>query len=95
MSDILKQLSQHFDQALLDTLVNGRKTMTREGEEIVVDATAADLNVIRQRLKDCGITTQATDNNPLGSIIQEMKSRGMSFGSDLPEIGPGEDAATA
>tara|TARA_B100001094_G_scaffold301487_2_gene327825 strand:+ start:449 stop:733 length:285 start_codon:yes stop_codon:yes gene_type:complete len=93
--DIMKELSEHFDKALLDVLVSGRKIMDKDGDEQVVDATAADLNVIRQRLKDCGITAQATDNNPLGSIIEEMKSRGMAFGADLPEMNQGDDAATA
>ena len=95
MKDILQQLSDQFDKALLEVLANGRKIMDKEGNEQVVDATAADLNVIRQRLKDCGITTQATDQNPLGSIIQEMKLKGLSFNDGLPEIGTGEDAATA
>ena len=93
--DILQQLSKHFDQALLDVLVSGRKIMDRNGEEQQVDATAADLNVIRQRLKDCGITAQATENNPLGSIIEEMKSRGMSFGNNLPDLSQEDDAASA
>jgi hypothetical protein len=93
--DRLSSLSAAFDQRLLEILKEGREIMTRDGEKQTVEASAADLNVIRQRLKDCGIEAMATDANPIGSIVKEMATRGMKFKSELPPISEEDDAATA
>ena len=85
-------MSDAFDQALLGILQHGREVVTRDGERVTVPATAADLNVIRQRLKDCGITVEAMDDNPVGNIVEEMRRRGLK----LPDLDLDEDdAATA
>ena len=87
----LDKLSDMFDQTLLSVLKEGREIMNKEGETVKVQATAADLNVIRQRLKDCGITAVPTNANPIGNIVAEMKARGMK----MPDLGTEDDAATA
>ena len=87
----LEKMSDAFDSELLKILQEGREVVTKEGEVVKVGASAADLNVIRQRLKDCGITVGATTNNPVGNIVAEMQRRGMS----LPELDGADDAATA
>jgi len=74
-----EDLSNTFDNLILDILKNGREIVTKGGDIIKVQATAADLNVARQRLKDCGISAEATDNNPIGNIIEEMQHRGMKM----------------
>jgi|19_taG_2_1085344.scaffolds.fasta_scaffold04382_6 hypothetical protein len=74
-----EQISNSLDTLLLDILKNGREVVTKSGEVIRVQATAADLNVARQRLKDCGISVEATDTNPIGNIIEEMQLRGMNM----------------
>jgi hypothetical protein len=92
---IMGAVEAAFDARMSDLLQNGREVMTKDGDVERVEATAADLNVIRQRLKDCGMVDQPADTNPIGSIIDEMKARGMKFSDTLPNI-PGEpDAATA
>lgn len=90
MSD-LEKMSEAFDQALLKILKDGREVINRDGDTARVEATAADLNVVRQRLKDCGITAMPTASNPIGNIVAEMQMRGLS----MPEVDDGEDAATA
>ena len=87
----LESMSDQFDQHLLSILQEGREIVTKDGEVQKVQPTAADLNVIRQRLKDCGITVGATTSNPIGNIVAEMQRRGMS----LPELDQSDDAATA
>ena len=92
MSDVTIQMSDAFDAILLDILKNGRVIVNREGNVERVQATAADLNVVRQRLKDCGITAELTDSNPIGNIVEEMQRRGLK----LPELDmEGSDAASA
>ena len=56
MMNELEKLSDLYDQHLLKVLVDGREIVTKDGELLKVEPTAADFNVIRQRLKDCGIT---------------------------------------
>ena len=83
MSDMQK-LGDAFDRHLQEVLANGREIMNKDGETVRVQATAADLNVIRQRLKDCGITAIPTEENPIGSIITEMQQRGLRL--DVPDM---------
>jgi hypothetical protein len=89
------KLESSFDARLVDLLSNGREIVTKEGDPQRVEATAADLNVIRQRLKDCGMVDQPAEINPIGSIIEEMKSRGMKFDDQLPPLSDEQDSATA
>lgn len=92
MNNTRLDMSDAFDNALLDILRGGREVVTRDGERVTIPATAADLNVIRQRLKDCGITAEAMDDNPVGNIVDEMRRRGLK----LPELDTTEDdVATA
>tara|TARA_R100001082_G_scaffold24311_1_gene11857 strand:- start:1018 stop:1293 length:276 start_codon:yes stop_codon:yes gene_type:complete len=91
MSEKLDILSEGFDDFLLRILKEGREIMDRDGNVQRVELTAADLNVIRQRLKDCGITAVPMSNNPIGHILEEMKSRNVK----MPPISMEDDVATA
>ena len=91
MMNELEKLSDLYDQHLLMVLVDGREIVTKDGELLKVEPTAADLNVIRQRLKDCGITSVPTANNPIGNIVAEMSRKGLK----LPDLDNEDDAATA
>ena len=91
MMNELETLSDLYDQHLLKVLVDGREIVTKDGELLKVEPTAADLNVIRQRLKDCGITSVPTANNPIGNIVAEMSRKGLK----LPDLDNEDDAATA
>jgi hypothetical protein len=87
----LDNIADLYDQQLLKILKEGREIVTKDGEMVRVEPTAADLNVIRQRLKDCGITSVATANSPVANIVEEWRKRGAS----LPELTDIDDAATA
>lgn len=88
---LLEQMSELYDAHLLQVLQEGREIVNRDGEVEKVEPTAADLNVIRQRLKDCGITSAPTASNPIGNIVAEMTRRGMQ----MPELDDSDDVATA
>lgn len=88
----IERLSDELDKALLDVLVNGREIMTPDGPQRL-QASAADLNVIRQRLKDAGVSAVATEENPIGSLIREMQSRGVKLQPQLPPIADTPDQA--
>jgi hypothetical protein len=88
----LDSMSDEFDKTLLKVLKDGRDVVNKDGEVVSVEASAADLNVIRQRLKDCGVTAMPANNNPIGSIVAEMAKRKMT----MPELDTdSDDAATA
>ena len=91
MSDPQKQMSDLFDTMLVKLLKEGREVMSRDGDIVKLDASAADLNVVRQRLKDCGITAIATEDNQVGDILKQMHQRGLK----LVDLDDTPDAATA
>ena len=84
-------LGDEFDKRLLHVLREGRQVITREGEQVQAEATAADLNVIRQRLKDCGVTAVPVNASPIGNIVAEMAKRNLQ----LSELDDTDDLATA
>jgi hypothetical protein len=88
--DPMKLLSDEFDKRLIHILNNGREIMTKDGELLHVEATSADLNIIRQRLKDCGVSVAPTEENPVGSIIESMKAKGHIFKTNITKLTPGE-----
>lgn len=54
-------------ERLLDVLATDLLDRIEKGE-----ATAADLNVARQMLKDNGINAIAKDDNPIGKLAQSL-----------------------
>lgn len=84
----LENMGDRFDEMLLSMLEEGRETMDRDGNIVKVQPTSADLNVIRQRLKDCGITSVPTEDSPIANIVAEMAKR------RLPELNDDSDYAT-
>jgi hypothetical protein len=83
MSDTMRDMADQFDRALLKVLKDGRTIIGPDGEERTIDATAADLNVIRQRLKDCGMTVTAEEASPIKNIVEEMRRRQLRIGTPL------------
>ena len=94
MTDKKAELGELYDGVLLDLVRNGRKIITEDGQEVSVPLSAADLNVIRGRLKDCGITAIQTEDNPIGNIAAEFKQRGLKLHTELPDINKDDDVAT-
>jgi len=86
-----QQISDLFDEVLFGLLRNGREIIDDDGATQRVPLTAADLNIIRQRLRDCGMTAIATDDNPIGNIVKEMKARGVKYSLDVPEVSKDDD----
>ena len=84
-------MSEIYDAHLLQVLEEGREVVNKDGDIERIKPTAADLNVIRQRLKDCGITSAPTATNPIGNIVAEMTRRGMQ----MPDLDDSDDVATA
>jgi hypothetical protein len=84
----IENMGDRFDEMLLDMLQNGRETMDRDGNLVRVQPTSADLNVIRQRLKDCGMTSVPVEDSPIANIVAEMAKR------RLPELNDESDFAT-
>ncbi len=83
-------MSEIYDAHLLQVLEEGREVVNKDGDIERIKPTAADLNVIRQRLKDCGITSAPTATNPIGNIVAEMTRRGMQ----MPDLDDSDDVAT-
>ena len=95
----LEEMADALDRAMLSMLKTGKKTiMGHDGSPTEVDLTAADYNVIRQRLKDCGITTPRAKGNPIDELARRMGGEGDTLkfpGADLPDLDDAPDAATA
>jgi len=85
----LENMGDRFDEMLLSMLEDGRETMDRDGNIVKVQPTSADLNVIRQRLKDCGITSVPTEDSPIANIVAEMAKRRLPELNDEPDIATG------
>jgi len=85
----LEQMGDRFDEMLLSMLQEGRETMDRDGNVVKVQPTSADLNVIRQRLKDCGITSVPTEESPIANIVAEMAKRRLPELNDEPDLATG------
>lgn len=78
LEEFLNSIHHRLAEKLLARL-DGVKVITKEGEVEEVDVSAADLNVIRQFLKDNNVTGIATNDNPLGRLAKKLPT---SFGDD-------------
>ena len=87
----IDNMGNEFDQALLKILREGRRIMDKNGEVQQVEASAADLQVIRQRLKDCGVTSVPTQGSPIANIVEQMSKTGFK----LHDLDDSDDSATA
>ena len=91
MSNPHDLMASAFDNYLLTLVREQRKTVVDDnGVEAQVPLSAADLNVIRQRLKDCGITSTAAPASPIANIVAEMRKRQLKIedmDADEPAFG--------
>mgnify|MGYP000855393475 CR=1 FL=1 len=97
MDDTKKALSDGLDKALLDVLTNGQVVIDpATGNPVKVTPSAAMLNVIRGRLKDCGVTANpAAGNNPISDLMKRARETGLKLHrGDLPPLSTEPDAAT-
>ncbi len=88
---LIDEIAKLYDQELLRLLKDGRTTTDKTGNPIHVEANAADLNVIRQRLKDCGITEASDTQSTISETLLRLRGQGMS----LPPISEDNDHAVA
>lgn len=80
-SSATKQAMERLHAALADEMANilkeGRKEVTKDGTVVQVNPSPADLNAIRQFLKDNGIEAQAGSGK--GASFDELKSKALPF----------------
>ena len=91
------QLSNELDQTLLEVVKFGRVVLDREGKVHKIPPTAADLNVVRQRLKDLNLSYVPGADSPAEQMRRVMADRHRLrlAGGDMPAVDLGPDAATA
>lgn len=82
MASASKQAMERLHAALADEMANilkdGRKEVTKDGTVVQVNPSPADLNAIRQFLKDNGIEAQAGSGKGAKSF-DELKSKALPF----------------
>lgn len=86
---VLAEMARRFDDKLLSILKNGKTVLNQNtGAVETVDPSAADLNVIRQRLKDRGLNQETAEEHPLAKKVAEMRANGSLrlAGGPLPPI---------
>jgi len=70
---ILASIHSEMAAKMLDIVRNGKVVVDKEtGEAKEVSMTAAEMNVIRQFLKDNGIDSVPRKDNPLGKLASEL-----------------------
>lgn len=94
-----KQIAADFDAQCAKVLREGQEVLTAQGEVIKMQPSPAMMNVIRQRIKDLGITAIPRDGTPAGDLIQSAVRAGIKFDGKpvaMPDIDlDTDDAATA
>lgn len=96
LKQVDKKLSYEFDRRLLELLKKGRPSISPStglavlddnGEPVYTPASAADLSVIRGRLRDCGATESdgLDEDNPVDAAMKRMEAaRRTGRGDDAP-----------
>jgi hypothetical protein len=97
--EVLQKTAEAFDAILLKIVTEGQTVLDDEGNVQKIDPTAATLNVIRQRLKDAGISGTAPNSKTrgLGAVRERLRQQGklrLAGDGKLPPVGEGEDAAS-
>lgn len=103
MSSTLNQTSDKFDELLLDILTNGTPLVDASGAAVLVDGkpvmgrpSAAVLNVIRARLKDAGIASDASQAaSPIAKLSSRLQEEERAKGRKLPALTDDPDSAVA
>jgi hypothetical protein len=93
----LQAAAEAFDNLLLKIVTEGQTVVDDEGNVQKVDPTAAMMNVIRQRLKDAGISGASPQSKTkgLGGVRQKLIDQGKLKLSGLPPVSDEDDRATA
>lgn len=95
MSDVLKQLADATDQALLEIASTGRmRGRDSEGNEIETPVSAMMWGQIIRRLKDCNLTRDLTSVDSNDGIAGKIAKALQESGGRLPALSDLPDAAT-
>ena len=90
MSNETKDRVQRGVEAnLIRILEEGRKTVTARGEEVTVDATAADIRNAMSYMKMLGIDPNSETDEIANAVREAREERGLRLtgtDDDLPEI---------
>ena len=97
------QMSQYLDATLVNVLMNGRPALgpdgqvqlDSEGNVKTIPASASDMNIARQRLRDLGIEKVPQSNIDPKEIAEELRAQDARIDNfNLPQMADGDDAAT-
>ena len=86
-----EKMGGELDKELLRVLKEGRTVVTKKGDVVEVEATAADLNVVRQRLRDLGMNADPARNKSILELQALAKKKVKDF-PDLPQPSDEPDA---
>lgn len=70
-----KKLGKTVDATLLRVIENGRDVVTKKGELVHIDATAADMTAAIRRLKDCGVTAEVQEVGAIQKALEERRGK--------------------
>lgn len=91
---IRSQMAEELDRTLLDVLKNGQTIAGPDGKPVTLTPSAAMLNVIRGRLKDCGITSDASNpESTIHQLAEEARQAGLKLGP-MPPVSEEPDELT-
>lgn len=90
-----EQLSKELDKKLLARITKGYKVVDKAtGKLKTIAATAADLNVARQRLKDLGLTQLVNAGDSAATLAKEIGFERDHKILDMPPLSDKDDPAT-
>jgi len=97
------QMSEYLDATLIRILKEGRPIIGPDGQPIsdrkggykTMPASASDLNIARQRLRDLGVDKTKHDIVDPKEIAEQLRSQDARIDNfNLPELPDGDDPAT-
>lgn len=75
-----KKLGKQVDKVLLRVIKHGRDVVTKKGEVVHIDATAADITAAVRRLRDCGVTAEVQELSPIEEALHKKGHLKLSTG---------------
>lgn len=87
------RMSESLDTMLVKVIEEGVTALDADGQAVQLTPSAAMIREIRTRLKDLGVTQQATVGSPAARLAQAMKGRNLKYPSLPPVDTDGEDLA--
>ena len=78
-SEALEGLFDEFANVLKETVVNGKTVVDKEGEVHTITPDAASLNVVRQFLKDQGVSVAPGTNKTVNDLASSLPFSGEEY----------------